>query len=415
MKKTITTIGITLAFLLVAHLAHALTIADINLLTALGLLSTEQAEQAMQAIEASGADDSTGIIVKPDEFSEFECLVLTTNMTMGDSGTAVQALQKFLQIQKHYGSATISGVYDKETFDAVGDFQIAQGLIASRTTPGAGNTGPLTREKIQEISCAPDQATAEIVELPSDVDGTVLPEEVITFIRRPNTPGVPRSESTSGHQATFNPQLLETRTKDGSYLYKLEMSIVPNDDIKSWRVTLSCDEGQVVTNKADFQCGDAIVLRAATDGSKGFRVLFTNTTRLPQEFGLVAVALDSKEQELARSSYLQELQPMIPEEVARTASGQAIIIGKVDIPENRQCTISEQKEYLEYIMTRANTQKGAVIVPPPCYPGDVRCTYDFPSSFCEITGTSVNSVTICGGQKFYYDGKCRPFEEAKNL
>jgi hypothetical protein len=415
MKKTLTILSITLMLLIAAHVSHALTLADINLLTTLGLLSEDQAAQAMQAINASGANDSTSIIVQPDEFSDLECLVLKTNMTMGDSGTAVGALQQFLQKQKHYGATTASGIYDKTTFDAVGDFQIAQGLITSRATPGAGNVGPLTREKIQEISCAPDQATAEIVELPTDVDGTVLPEEVITFIRRPNTPGVSRSESTEGYQATFNPQLLETHTKDGSYLYKLEMSIIPNDDIKSWRITLSCDEGQIVTNKVDFQCGDAIVLRAATDGSKGFRVLFTNTTRLPQEFGLVAVALDSKEQELARSSYLQELQPMIPEEVARTASGQAIIIGKVEIPENRRCTLSEQKEYLEYIMTRANTTKGAVIVPPPCYPGDVMCTYDFPSSFCEITGTSVNSVTICGGQQFFYDGKCRPFEEARNL
>lgn len=414
MKKTLIISGIGLCVLAMTHITHALTLADINLLSALGVFTSEQAEQAKQALESSGALDASGAFIQPDEFSDLECLVLNTNMTMGDSGTLVEALQKFLQQKNHYNT-DVTGVYDKTTFDAVGDFQIAQGLITSRTTPGAGNVGPKTREKIQELSCAPTQETATITELPTTVEGTVLPEEVVTFIRRPNTPGVPRSESSTAYKAFFDPQLLETHTKDGSYLYKFSMKTVPNDDVKNWRLTLSCDEGQIVTDKPAFQCGDVMVLRAATDGSKGFRMLLTNTTRLPQEFGLVAVALDSKEQELARSTYLQELLPMIPEEIARTASGQPIVIGKVEIPQNRKCTISEQKEYLEYIMTRANTAKGAVIVPPPCYPGDVMCTYDFPSSFCEITGTSVNSVTICGGNQFFYDGKCRPFEDAKNL
>lgn len=415
MKKAIAAIVLTATLLVVGHITHALTLADIELLISLGLISGDQADVARQAIESTDASGNAGAIVTPDEFSDAECLALTQNMTIGSSGTAVEALQRFLQKKGHYNATTQSGLYDQTTFVAVGDFQIARGLITSRTEPGAGNVGPKTREKIQEVSCGPDEATAEAIAPPTAEDGTALPEEVVQFIRRPNTPGVPRAESTMGFQATFNPQLLETHTKDGSYLYKLVMSILPNDDVKFWRLTLSCDEGQIVTDKLGFACGDALMLRAATDGSKGFRVLFTNTTRLPQEFGLVAVALDSKEQELARSTYLQTLDPMIPDEVARTASGQPIIIGKVEIPENRRCNLNEQKEYLQYIMTRANTPKGMVLVPPPCYPGDVMCTYDLPSSFCEITGTSVNSVTLCGGQQFFYDGKCRPFEEAKNL
>lgn len=408
MKKTIAATLLFLGLLAASSSTSALTLADVELLVSLGLLTGEQAEIARQAIQSTAGAGAAGASVRPDEFSTTECLVFNENMARGVSGSAVTALQRFLKAQGHYVAAEPSGIYDGATYIAVMDFQLTQGLITSRTVSGAGNVGPLTREKIQQVSCAkPAQSTATATSTTATTSMSVAP----VFERRARGTGINRAVEIppSGYDMSFVPTLLKTDAKKGTYEYRFKMGITPNDDVKHWQVSLTCDEGQITTSRSDFDCNETILLRAATDGTKTLKLTFTNTTQLPQEVGVVIVALDPDDTELARATFVQDLEPKTVDPVARTASGQPLIIGDVQIPENRLCSTTEQIEYLEYIMTRANTLKGTVIVPPPCYPGDVICTYDVPSSYCEIRGTTVNSVSMCGGTGYFYDGSCRPF------
>lgn len=407
MKKALAATLLFIGLLTASSSTSALTLADVELLISLGLLSGEQADIARQAIQATTASGGAGASVRPDEFSATECLVLNENMSRGMSGSAVTALQRFLNKQGHYVVAEPSGIYDGATYVAVMDFQLAQGLIASRTVAGAGNVGPLTREKIQQVSCA--KPTTPVTAVATTTTATTTIEQSFERRERPLRTVATPTPAPSGYQMTFTPRLLKTDTKKGSYEYQFKMAITPNDDVNMWQIALTCDDGQITTNRSDLGCNESVLLRTATDGTKSLKVTFTNTTQLPQEVGVVAVALDADDAELARATFVQDLEPKTVDPVTRTASGQPLIIGAVQIPENRLCNTAEQVEYLEYIMTRANTLKGTVIVPPPCYPGDVVCTYDVPSSYCEIRGTTVNSVSMCGGTGYFYDGSCRPF------
>jgi len=406
MKKTIAASILFVALLAIGPITNALTLADIELLTSLGLLTGDQAEIARQAIEAGSASGSAGASVRPDEFSSTECLVLTENMARGISGTAVTALQRFLQAQGHYLAQTLSGTYDNATLVAVTDFQIAQGLITSRTTSGAGNVGPLTREKVQEVSCAQPQAEAVTEETTASTT-----EAEITFQRRVRGSGSYVDPDFDGrYQMSFVQDLRSLDKKKALYEYRFDLGIKPNDDVFNWKVALTCDEEQIVTSRSDLSCNKTVLLRAATDGTKSVKLSFTNTTQIAQQIGLVFVALDKNEQELTRATFVKELEPKIPDESAQTVNGQSIVIGEVVLPANRLCNTDEQSEYLKYIMTRSNTPKGSILVPPPCYPGNVSCTSGQPQQYCEIKGTRVNSITICGGKEFFYDGYCRPIE-----
>jgi len=69
----------------------------------------------------------------------------------GDATEAVANLQTALAKLDYFeGEAT--GTFDENTKQAVIDFQIANGLIKSQYSPGAGQVGPMTRAKLTELS-----------------------------------------------------------------------------------------------------------------------------------------------------------------------------------------------------------------------------------------------------------------------
>ncbi|MEY2641334.1 MAG: hypothetical protein RL150_727 [Candidatus Parcubacteria bacterium] len=393
--------------LFVASAADALTLADIQLLRSLGILSDEQAQIAEQAIQATSG---TGASIRQDEFATNECLVLNENMARGMTGSAVTALQRFLTKQGHYTAATPSGTYDNLTFAAVGDFQIAQGLVASRTVAGTGNTGPLTRQKIQEISCATPAATSETATTSTAV-ATATSTDTTRFVRRPRGTGAEEvTAPVDGHSMLFFPRLISTDKEKGSYEYKFEVGITPDDAIAYWRYTLTCAAERITTNRDDFTCGKSILRRAATNGSGVLRFELTNTTKYAEDVGFVAVAVTKEEEELARSTFTATLEPREEQLFTRglTATGTSTSpVGREPVSSARYCTPSEQQLFIQYIMTRPDPEARVPLVAPQCYPGEVVCTYDYPISFCEVKGTKINSVSICGGKQYFYDGACR--------
>jgi len=57
-------------------------------------------------------------------------------------------------------------------------------------------------------------------------------------------------------------------------------------------------------------------------------------------------------------------------------------------------------------MTRTVHPGDQPLLPPPCWPGEVYCTYDTPPSYCQILNTDVTSMDLCPEGEIFYDGRC---------
>jgi peptidoglycan hydrolase-like protein with peptidoglycan-binding domain len=88
------------------------------------------------------------------------CVVLTQNLYAGlddaVTGGQVSKLQKHLKAQGDYTYPLITGYYGPATQAAVQKFQARMGILSSGTpaSNGFGNAGPMTRAKIQALSCS---------------------------------------------------------------------------------------------------------------------------------------------------------------------------------------------------------------------------------------------------------------------
>jgi peptidoglycan hydrolase-like protein with peptidoglycan-binding domain len=105
------------------------------------------------------------------------CVVLTQNLYAGlddaVTGGQVTKLQKHLKAQGDYTYPLITGYYGPATQAAVQKFQARVGILSSGTpaSNGFGNVGPMTRAKIQALSCSGGGGSA--VALPSTGGVTV--------------------------------------------------------------------------------------------------------------------------------------------------------------------------------------------------------------------------------------------------
>lgn len=72
------------------------------------------------------------------------------NLSVGNSGYDVRRLQQFLA-EGGYFTDTATGYFGNITKEAVISFQLANNVIADRTSPGAGNFGPNTRAAANKI------------------------------------------------------------------------------------------------------------------------------------------------------------------------------------------------------------------------------------------------------------------------
>lgn len=411
MKRLVASLIMIVTLVVIGPVANALTLSDIQLLVNLGLISGEQAEIAEQAIGAGDTSSGTGAAISQNEFSEYQCLILNQNLVLGMSGTAISAVQRFL-IQQGHLTEEATGYYGLLTQQAVADFQIAQGLITTRDAEGAGNVGPLTRSKIQEISCA--AAAPQEEEAEPEIDPTQFERR-----ERPAVVAEPEESFDGVHRITLDAELLETDEYEGTAEYRYHMTTTPNDYVDQWFITLTCDDAtRITTDRRDLMCGDTIRLRATTKGDKTFKIEYKNTSQIVQAVVVTTVARDVENDEiLGRASYEVEIEPINERAVQQRTrqqlgTSQPIVIGDVQIPENRLCDYDEQLDYLRYVMTRTVHPGDQALVPPPCWPGEVYCTYDTPPSFCRILNTEVSSNDLCPQGELFYDGRC--YEQAQN-
>lgn len=103
-------------------------------------------------LEISTAEISRGstpiVPTKADSFYVYS--YFSSSLAFGDSGREVRKMQRFLR-QKDFYEPRISGKFDAQTKEAVVNFQLSNGVVAGKSSGGAGLWGPKTRKKAEEM------------------------------------------------------------------------------------------------------------------------------------------------------------------------------------------------------------------------------------------------------------------------
>ena len=438
MKKTLGSVIVGLSLVIVPCAAYGLTLADIELLISLGLLNSEQAELAREAIGITPAvaPGTAGATVQSGTNESITCLTLTENMFLGSKGTAVGALQLFLQNEGHYTYPQITNYYGVVTQTAVVDFQLAEKLITSRGQLGAGSVGPLTRERVQQVSCA--RANNQIVNNPNTAqigqqtpvietqaignnDGTsfTFSGTSLRLARRQSGGTTEMAPNSDGMEVTLESVITKEYTGEGIMFVRYQASLEPDEDLVDYFIfTVVCDNNNVELTRKEFNnlCGQSAVFDSNRSGKASFKIEFENTGGLNQTIGMGVEAYDSSDRLLGLDEVIDALSEPTRNGSTRNINqfkgytgiekndGFANSIGIV--PTDRACSRREQLDYLRFIMTATVHEDEDPPLPPVCLPGNVQCSFQSPPTYCKIVD-GPDSGDLCSGANYYfYDGKC---------
>lgn len=384
---------------------YAISLADIEFLISIGVIAPDQADFARQAAEAVN-QQGIGSALKTDPNSELECLVFNQNLVKGNSGTVISAMQRFLQRLGHFPKdQSVTGYYGDMTVQAVADFQLAYGLITSRNQIGAGAVGPITRTKIQQISC--NQQSVGVTAPAQNSTATTTNQSIST-----STSSASIVSNTSKNKPYVKPKLTlrsfstYANEESGVYHFRYDMSILPDDDISYFKLRLVCAYGLVTTNRDDLvNCGDTLILRAPKSGKKSIKIGFTNTSKVFQTIGLGVEAFDENDRLLDFAETINELSVTKPVTYISQTNKEGVEV-KYGIPEPRNCDPGEQLQFIKYTMTVTQDPQNPII-PPNCWPGDIMCNtaISYPPTYCRITN-GPSSDDLCPLSERFFNGKC---------
>lgn len=404
-KKSITKVkklsAIVLTLFLVIGLnqkIEALTIADIELLISLGLIPEQNSQSARDFINSDKITNTTGNIITIQEGSDKECLIINRNIVKGSSGSLVSALQTFLKSQGHLpASQAITGYYGDVTVQAVVDFQLANKLITTSTQAGAGAIGPITRAKIQEVSCKALQPE------PVVATTTVPAASVVTQNPIATTPVVMPNSSTRPPKFTFTSVDRNTDRDKGIYEFKYSAKLEPKTSVSTFSYVLTCDGSAIEVGARDFrQCGDVVDFDVEKRGAKGFTLILKNLSRMNQPISIAVEALNSFGQRLGFAEKTHTLEPALPTFNINANTNTATYSGS-NLPDNRICGRQEQLEFIRYVMSTYDPHNPVYL--PHCYPGELLCNKSYPPTYCQITN-GPTSNDLCSGGKIYRNGAC---------
>lgn len=438
-RKTVYSLIIGAGLIVSPYIAFGITLADIELLISLGILNSEQAELAREAIGITPAvaPGTSGATVQSGTNQSITCMTLTEDMFLGMQGTAVGALQQFLQNEGHYTYPSITNYYGALTQTAVVDFQLAEGLIMSRAQAGAGSVGPITRERVQQVSCA--RANNLVVNNPDSVIGQVTPEierqaigsgdgtftftgSELRLARRQSGGTTTMAPGSNNIDVELETVLTNDYSGEGVRIFRYEASIEPDEKLVDYFVfTVVCDENNVEFKRKEFEnkCGGSAVFRSNRDGKASFKIEFENTGGIDQTIGMGVEAYDSQDRLLGLDEIIDALPEAssggstrnnnkFTEYSSNSNNGQ---VGGVNVPTNRACSRREQLNYMRFVMTATIREGEIPPLPPTCNPGNVQCSFQSPPTYCEVVD-GPNSGDLCSGANFYfYDGKCLPESE----
>lgn len=146
--KKIFAIVITLILIFGPAAANALTVEDVQLLVAAGIIPADKVAKVMEFVDASSVKKDT-------------CVSIGNSAREGDRdyyyGGPVSKLQNNFLIPFSFNDKSLNiGVFDIDTKNAVKNFQRTVGMfnVNSSESQGYGMVGPRTRKAIYEYSCS---------------------------------------------------------------------------------------------------------------------------------------------------------------------------------------------------------------------------------------------------------------------
>ncbi len=377
---------------------NALTIADIEFLIGLGLIPSDKAENARNLLNPN-AILSPGNIISTDENFSKECLVINTTLVRGVSGNLVTALQSFLKSEGHFpANQEVTRYFGDVTWRAVADFQVKNGLIQSSSQAGAGNVGPLTSAKIQEISCQ-KMLAEEQEEIKQELEAaqqqnTNSPNRTILSPREEKTPTL----------SVSNPEIY-VNTDTGELKVKYEVKVQPVDEARSMEVLLICDPSAVRVNSTNIkECGEFVTIRPINNGRKSVTISYENKTRIIQPIVFSVEVFDINGNSMGTAEVRNEVsvaKPVIQLDINNTITSQ---YGTLPL-QSRSCTRAEQLEFIRYTMSPYDPLNPVSL--PVCWPGELMCNRTNPPTYCNITGGPSSDELCLLSQKFL-NGKCVP-------
>jgi peptidoglycan hydrolase-like protein with peptidoglycan-binding domain len=376
---------------------EALTIADIELLISVGLISKENSGPAREFIKEGNVSSAGNVITIDESKTANQCLVINQNLIKRSQGTLVSGLQKFLKSEGHLPqSQEITGFYGNVTVQGVIDFQLANGLITSSAQPGAGTIGPISRAKIQEITCKYLEVDATVVE--TAPEPTVVTPATSTPARR-----IVRTPEQRTQNFSFVASSRKSDLETGEFEVKYFTVLKPKDGVASFEYALDCDENSVEIQSRDFlKCGDIINFRVEKRGKKSFTLVYKNLSRMSQKVTMMVEALNSLGEVLGFGEDSRDLEPSDPTFSIDPDSGTATYSG-TNLPENRICNIKEQREFIRYVMTTYDPQNPVYL--PNCYPGELMCNTSYPPTNCYVVD-GASSDDLCTSRQQFLNGAC---------
>ncbi|MFA7193751.1 MAG: peptidoglycan-binding domain-containing protein [Candidatus Paceibacterota bacterium] len=379
---------------------NALTIADIELLISIGIIPVGSAESARDFVNSQNTS-GTGSIIKTDATSPNECLILNQNLVKGNNGTAVSALQRFLKSEGHFpADQSITGYFGDLTVQAVSDFQLATGLISSSKSIGAGTMGPISRKKVQEVSCkkATEVPVVEEVAVEDPVVVATTTAAIKTSFIKTKDPEVSKTTVVS-----VTSYARESNTDDAQFDFRYDIKIEPRDEIEVFEIVVICDPTAVTLDARDVKkCGDFVDYKSTTRGTKALNIKYKNISVVQQPIIFAVTALDEDERNLGSAEVRDILTSAVPRPSVNPNTGESIF-SESSLPESRNCNRQEQLEYIRNRMSPYNP-----LVPvhlPSCYPGNLVCNRAYPPTYCQITD-GPSSDDLCASGMQFLNGQC---------
>lgn len=401
--KLIKVLILTLIFIAPSQI-KALTIEDIELLISTGIIPLQNATSARNFLnkkDVATTNNQSVSVSNPN--STTSCLIINQNLVQNMSGTLVGALQSFLKRGGYFPAGeSITNSFGPTTKQAVVDFQLATGLIKTSTQEGAGNVGPLTRAKIQELSCLSVTEQNIAAQASSTNPQSTTTAKFINAIRNSATPQ--NTIVTEKPIRIISDAYERYRNKDtGEVHVRYSIRTIPKDILKSLSVIVLCDPSGIEM-RSNFikKCGEFYEVDEIKNGKKSFIVKYKNVSSAFQNI-------------IFASELFNELKQIIGTEEMVTKIDPANSVIKVNINGNesnrvvapslrsRNCNVQEQLEFIRYTMTPFNPTTPVSL--PVCWPGDLRCNRSNPPTFCEIID-GPSSDDLCLDNQVFINGRC---------
>lgn len=379
----------------------ALTAADIELLISIGLIPVERAESARDFLNSQKTSGTGSLLKTTTATSTYECLILNQNLIKGSSGTAVSALQKFLKAEGHFPKdQSITGYFGDMTVQAVSDFQLATGLISSSKAIGAGTIGPISRKKVQEVSCKKAAEAPVVVEAP-----VVAPVVVSTTTTTTKTTSkkIKPSEKSKTPVVSIDYFTRKSNVDYGDFEFRYEIKLEPKDEVEVFEIIIVCDPTAVEIKGRDInKCGEFVEYESTPRGTKSLSIKYKNISilRQPVIFAVTALGLDDKN---LGSTEIRHLFTPAKPRIDISSDGTTGILSGSDLPENRLCNRQEQLEFIRHTMTPYDPLNPIYL--PVCWPGDLMCNRAYPPTYCEIID-GPTSDDLCAEGLEFINGQC---------